>query len=87
MTNFLIGPAQSGKSSMIFEILKNHRELFTTSFSRVVFCIPSTHYNAYAEYISKLKSVYPDIEIAVDIPKLGDLRADRLPKLFILGRY
>lgn len=64
--------------------MRFHNELFSTKFSRVIFYLPSAHFNAYTSYIDKLKIAYPEIEIQTDIPKLADLRSDHLPKLFIL---
>lgn len=66
------------------EFLKHRNQLFTTSFARVIYFIPSVNIDAHQEFIRKLKSVYPQIEIQTDAPKINDIKADRLPKLFIM---
>jgi adenosyl cobinamide kinase/adenosyl cobinamide phosphate guanylyltransferase len=80
----IAGPSQSGKSSFILELLKHRNELFSTSFARIIYFVPSNNIDAHQEFIQKLKTVYPDLEIQTDLPKLSDIKGDRLSKLFIM---
>lgn len=81
----IAGPSQSGKSTFIFNLLKHRQELFSTSFSRVIYFVPSHNLDAHQNFIAKLKSVFRDLEVQTDLPKSSDIKGDRLPKLFILG--
>ena len=81
---FTTGPSQSGKSTLILDLLKHRNELFTTSFSRVIYFVPSNNLEAHQDFIQKLKSVYPHIEIQTDLPKMSDIKGDKLSKLFIM---
>lgn len=66
------------------EFLKHRDQLFTTRFARIIYFIPSANFDAHQEFIRKLKVVYPEIEIQTDVPKMNDIKGDRLPKLFIM---
>lgn len=82
----IIGPSFSGKSTLCRTILSHKESLFTTRYSKVLYCIPEKHYETQQAFISSLKQIYPEIIIRYGPPTLSDIRSDQLPKLLILGK-
>lgn len=80
----IIGSSQSGKSSLMLEIIRYRKLLFTTEFQEIYFCVPANHLGVAKEYIEKLKSVCPTIRILTGLPPLTLFQSSRVPKLFML---
>ena len=54
---FVEGPSQSGKTNLIFEILKNLNNLIDKSIERIIFC-----YSTWQPFYDQLKSFVENIE-------------------------
>lgn len=75
----------AGKSVLIKEILRYRRQLFTTEFSAIFYCMPEAPFNASTQkYVEELKHICPDIQIIENLPGLELLQSSELPKLFVL---
>jgi len=74
----------AGKTSTLLTILKHHKQLFTTDYSRVLYCMPETHLHNERPLIEALRKAYPQIEIRGSEPTFADFRSSTLPKLVIL---
>jgi hypothetical protein len=62
------GPSQSGKSTIIFNILENNQTLITPSPARIVYC-----YSKWSDSFTKLKLITPVIEFVEGIPDVDAL--------------
>lgn len=74
----------SGKSTFILKLLKHRKQMFSTAFSRIVYCVPGNSLEAHQNFITQLKEVCPTVEVSIDLPKSSELKSDLLHKLFIL---
>lgn len=59
----ICGSSGAGKSSMILHLLANAKDHFTESFKEVFYVIPHGSVHMQSEFLTKLKSVRPDIII------------------------
>jgi len=73
----------SGKSRLMLDILKHQKQLFTTEFSRIIYCMPEKHLFNQKDFIAALKAACPGIEIRGGEPTFGDIRSSTLPKCII----
>lgn len=80
----IIGSSQSGKSSLLLELIRHRKLLFTTEFQEIYFCVPANHLSVAKNYIEKLKEVCPGVRILTGLPGLSLFQSSRVPKLFIL---
>jgi len=74
----------SGKTTTLLQILKHHKQLFTTEYSKVLYCMPESHLSNERALIEALRKAYPQIEIRGSPPTYADFRSNTLPKLLIL---
>jgi pantothenate kinase-related protein Tda10 len=81
------GPTLCGKSTFIYNILKNADKLLSTTYSKIVYYLPADdlHSAKRQEFLRLLKSIVPRIQIETGLPKEGDAKSNNLPKLFIIG--
>lgn len=81
------GPTMCGKSTFIYSILKHRDQLLMTTYSKIVYYLPANdlHSVKRQEYIRKLKTLIPRLEVQTGLPKEGDCKVNNLPKLFIIG--
>jgi len=81
----IVGQTMAGKSQLIKEILRYRRQLFTTEYPSIYFCMSEARNNSgFEQYIREVKSICPDVQIIEGLPTLDLLRSSELPKLFIL---
>ena len=83
----IVGPTQSGKSTLIYLLVKHRSLMFTEPFKRVILCIPAGSCHQHQKYLEKMQAVCTDLEIhegPPDTQKLG-LLLDNEPKLLIIG--
>ena len=64
----IAGPSQSGKSTLLFEILKNNQILITPSPTRIIYC-----YARYSDSFEKLKLIKPNITLVHGLPNIDEL--------------
>lgn len=74
----------TGKTLCILKILKHHRQLFTTEYSKVLYCMPQGHLVTKPDLMAELRRAYPQIEIRGGVPTYADFRSSTLPKLVII---
>lgn len=74
----------TGKTTTLLRILQHHKQLFTTEYSKVLYCMPETHVTNERPFIESLRKAYPEIEIRGSEPTFADFRSNSLPKLVIL---
>jgi len=84
---FYFSPSQVGKSSLVLEMLKFRKQLFTTDFSKIIYCIPEKHLDNQRPFLSSMRRVCPEVEIRGGQINFGDIRGTSLPKLIILDDY
>lgn len=63
------------------EILRHRQVLFTTKFSKILYCLPVKHLANQAGFISELKKACPEVIVRGGDPNFHDFRGDTLPKL------
>lgn len=81
----IVGQTMAGKSLLIKEIVRYRRQLFTTEYSAIYYCLPETPFNSgFEKFTHDLKIICPEIRILENLPSPDLLRESELPKLFIL---
>ena len=68
----------------MLRVLEHRNLLFNTSFDRIIYFLPHANLSAHDDFIKKLQLVCPKLEIKFDLPLPGDIKADLLPKLFLI---
>ncbi len=85
LTNiFQVGPSMAGKSYNLLQILKFHKQLFTTEFTKILYCMPEKHLSTQKDFLDALRRACPQIELRGSQPTFADFRSTTLPKLIIL---
>lgn len=69
----------------MLEILRHRDVLFTTKFSKILYCLPEKHLANQAGFISALRKACPEVIVRGNDPNFSDIRSDTLPKL--IGNY
>ena len=72
---------------MVLEMLKFRKQLFTTDFSKIIYCVPEKHLDNQRQFLSSLTRVCPEVEIRGGQVNYGDIRGTTLPKLVIFDDY
>jgi len=65
----------------MLEILRHRQVLFTTKFSKILYCLPPKHLANQAAFIAELKKACPEVIVRGGDPLYTDFRGDTLPKL------
>lgn len=65
-------------------MLKFRKQLFTTEYTKILYCVPEKHLDNQRHFLSSLRRVCPDIEIRGGHATFGDIRGSSLPKLIVL---
>jgi hypothetical protein len=65
----------------MMEILRHRQVLFTTKFSKILYCLPAKHLANQTGFISELKKACPEVIVRGGDPNFNDFRGDTLPKL------
>ena len=68
----LAGPSQSGKSSLLAEILENNNILITPSPHRIVYC-----YARWSDTFNKLRLIAPNVEFNEGLPDIDTLSVNQ----------
>lgn len=84
---FNSSPSQTGKSSLVLEMLKYRKQLFTTEFSKIIYCVPEKHLDNQRQFLFSLRRACPEVEIRGGQINFGDIRGTTLPKLIVLDDY
>ena len=71
-TCMLAGPSQSGKSSLLAEILENNNILITPSPHRIVYC-----YARWSDTFNKLRLIAPNVEFNEGLPDIDTLSVNQ----------
>ena len=80
------GPSQSGKSEWIVKLIQNRDELFTQSFTDLIYCVPENLSLTPNPIFEKIKLAFPAAKLMSGLPdtlKLN-LTFDTSPKLLII---
>lgn len=72
----IAGPPQSGKSTFIKNLVKYRKSIFTTEFSRVLYCIPVEMIHAHRVFCDVLKTFFPNLEVVGGLPKAHNVFND-----------
>ena len=62
------GPTQSGKSTLIYHLIKHRDAIFSAKFKRIILCIPAGSCPQHQKYIEKVRVVCPDLELVEGLP-------------------
>lgn len=76
-----------GKSSLILEMLKFRKQLFTTEYSKIIYCVPEKHLDNQRTFLASLSRVCPELEVRGGQINFGDIRGNTLPKMVIFDDY
>ena len=81
----ICGPSMSGKSKFILQLLKHRKEMFTSGFHQIYYCLPPESQQSSSDYLEEIKSYVPDVNIIYGLPKSNHVFDNmRLPKLFVI---
>jgi len=80
------GPSQSGKSEFIVNLVKNRSVLFSSEFTRILYCIPESLSLTHNPIFESLKASFPATQLVIGLPDVSklNLKFDKLPKLLII---
>ena len=70
------GPSQSGKTEFILNLVENRHQLFSSEFSRIVFCIPESLAHRPNTAFDRLKKSFPAAELVNGLPDISKLNLD-----------
>ena len=62
------GPTQSGKSTLIYHLIKHRDAIFSAKFKRIILCISAGSCPQHQKYIEKVRVVCPDLELVEGLP-------------------
>lgn len=69
----IAGPSQSGKSELIFQLVKFRADVFSSDFCRIVYCNSNTYSPKNKRFIQRLQEEFPQVEIKQGLPDVVDL--------------
>jgi hypothetical protein len=80
------GPSQSGKSEFIVNLVKHRSLLFTSEFSRIIYCQPEILSHRSNTCYQKIKDLFITAELVNGLPNISKLNLDLngLPTLLII---
>ena len=70
----------------MFNLIKFRKDIFTSDFHRIIYCQPPSLTVKNQEYVKRLKSEFPNIELCEGLPNIGKLNLDFniLPALILI---
>ena len=82
----LSGPSQCGKSETLFNFVKYRSQIFTQTFSRIIYSEPHSLSVKNNDFFKRLQSVYPTVERCFGLPNLVALQLTNnvLPCLLLI---
>jgi hypothetical protein len=80
------GPSQSGKTEFIINLIENRTQLFTSEFSRIIFCQPETLAHIESKAFERIRKSFPRVELLNGLPNISKLNLDlnHLPCLIVI---
>ncbi len=80
------GPTMSGKSTFALELIKHRNLIFNVTFSRIIYALPEDSLHLHENFIKRLETFFPAIEIVEGLPKIADLnlKDDKDHKILIM---
>ena len=78
------GPTESGKSTLILEILKDREHMFSTKFKEIHYCMPKMIFDLKEKFSEKLEAICPEIKIIEGLPNIAELAEENSHRLIIL---
>jgi hypothetical protein len=66
------------------KMIEHRKTLFTTHFSRIMYCIPAHNADLHQEFFNKLKAMCPEMELVLGLPTPNQVKSDTLPKLLLI---
>lgn len=70
------GSSQSGKSEFLFNLIKFRDNMFTSQFSRIIYCQPNAFAPKNQEFFKRLQDLCPNIELCSNLPSISTLNLD-----------
>jgi len=67
----IFGPSESGKSTLIRDLLKYRDIVFNQEFQRIIYCLPCQTQHSRMEYVDSLREVCINVEIREGLPDLN----------------
>ncbi len=67
------GPTLSGKSTFALKLLKHRKDIYSNSFSRIVYALPENMFHLHQKFIETLREICSFIEIVEGLPDLLQL--------------
>ena len=80
----IAGPTSSGKLTFMLKMVEHQKSIFTTEFSRIMYCIPAHNAALHDDYFKKLQGFCPNVELILGLPKPNVIKSDTLPKLLLI---
>jgi len=68
----IYGPSQSGKSTLILQLLKHRETVYAQKFDKFFYCLPQNKAESRTKFISKLKEECPEIRLCEGFPDLDE---------------
>lgn len=80
------GPSQSGKTEFIINLVENREQLFTSEFSRIIYCQPESVAHRQNLCFERIKKSFSRAELVNGLPNVSKLNLDlnNLPCLLII---
>jgi hypothetical protein len=80
------GPSQSGKTEFIVKLVQQRQNLFTSEFSRIIYCQPESLSHRQNDCFERIKKSFSRAELVNGLPSVSKLNLDlnNLPCLLII---
>ena len=80
------GPTLVGKSEFMLKLIKYRESLFTSKFSRIIYCYPESLSRKAQVFFQRIREEFPQAEICCGIPNISQLGLDLddLPSFLIM---
>lgn len=80
------GPPQSGKTEFIVKLVQQRQNLFTSEFSRIIYCQPESLSHRQNDCFERIKKSFSRAELVNGLPSVSKLNLDlnNLPCLLII---
>lgn len=77
----------SGKSTLILKLLQDRKNMFSSEFAEVWYCMPKEVLDMETAFVAELQHAVPGIIIFEGIPNFIEMAKDKRHRLLILVRY
>lgn len=79
----IVGPTSSGKTTLVYRLLKQPKALFGTTFQHIVYAVPKMT-DSHAQFVDMLQNSFPHLTVHEGIPDIEQLGVMTGSKLLIL---